>query len=568
MKLLWFSLLFFINIQISFGNTTTPRETFRTYLKAMVNIKNQTGDTHENYEKAISTLNLKSVNSDVKFEVGKKYANLLIKALDRLKKVDYEAIPEKPELPIWYFDRRTFENQLLEIAVIKIEDKWLFTEQTIESLETYQKALKKFKLAEGVTAFSTLADSAREKLGEKWTKKSFIFENWQWLGLFLALIFAFILEKISKAIISEILRHTSKVVKATGDEKLSHAINPLAKIIFVGIMMGLVTLMDFSPRVIAVIHRTLYIALSLMTVWFAHTVIEYLAERFKERASQTTTKFDDILIPLLTKTAFVIIYLLGGLLVANSLTIDVTGIIAGLGIGGLAFAFAAKDTLANFFGSIMLVLDRPFDIGDVITAGDIEGVVSEVGFRSTRIRTFNDSLITISNGELMNRPIDNKGKRRFRRLVTNLGLEYSTPPEKIEAFCEGVRQLIVSHKFTRKDNFHVYFNNYGASSLDVKLVVYWITSDYSRELAEQHRLLLDILRLAKEIGVEFAFPTQTVHMFQEEKVAQEVIDDSRKTFHAAQEKAKNVLNKPMALKNPRSNAEDKEQFGENEFGND
>ncbi len=98
------------------------------------------------------------------------------------------------------------------------------------------------------------------------------------------------------------------------------------------------------------------------------------------------------------------------------------------------------------------------------------------------------------------------------------------------------------------------------------MVVYWETGDYSRELAEKHRLLIDILRLAKEIGVEFAFPTQTVHMFNETKMTEAEVEDSKIAFHKAQEKAKNVIQKPVTLKNPRSNSEDKEQFGDNEFG--
>lgn len=561
--------ILFLTIVLSFqgmANTATPRETFRTFLKAMVKVKENKGDQKENYLKAISTLDLSKHNKDIHFDIGKKYSDTLIKTLDKIKKVSYDKIPESIENPVWYFDKRIYKDNLLQINVIKIKDQWLFSSSTLQSLEQYQEALSDSKYIEGVVSLNTFSDNVRKQLGPTWTKKSFIFEDWQWLGLFIILVIAFITEKISKMIITFILNHTSKFVMNSGADKISEAIDPLAKIIFVFVSMQLISNLDFSTSVIGIIKRVLYIAMSLMAVWFAHKVIEFMAQQFTVRATTTETKFDDILVPLLTKTAFVIVYLLGGLLVANSLTIDVTGIIAGLGIGGLAFAFAAKDMLANFFGSIMLVLDRPFDIGDVITAGEIEGVVDEVGFRSTRIRTFNDSLITVSNGELMNRPIDNKGKRRFRRLVTDLGLEYDTPAEKIEGFCEGIRQLIGSYKWTRKDNFHVYFSNFGPCSLDIKMVVYWETSDYSRELAEKHRLLIDILRLAKEMDVAFAFPTQTVHMFNETKVTKAEVEDSKRAFEEAQNKAKSVIEKPVSLKNPRSNLQDKEQFGDNDFG--
>jgi MscS family membrane protein len=548
------------------ANTSTPRESFRTFLKSMVKIKEGTGNEKENYLRAISTFESLRQNETIQYDVGKKYSDLLIRTLDKIKKVSYDQIPESTDSPIWYFDKRIFKDSLIEISLIKIDKKWLFSKSSLNSLESYQEALKEKNNIKGLTTLNLFSDRARTKLGPSWTKTTFLFEDWQWLGLFIIIGIAFLIEKISKSIITGIVNHSKKIVTANNTEKLSEAIDPLAKIIFVFTAMQLISSLDFSANILGIIHRVLYISMAIMTVWFAHKVIEYIADQASKRAQETETKFDDILIPLLTKTGFVVTYILGALLVAKSLTIDVSGIVAGLGIGGLAFAFAAKDTLANFFGSIMLVLDRPFDIGDVISSGDIEGVVAEVGFRSTRIRTFNDSLITISNGELMNRPIDNKGKRRFRRLVTDLGLEYDTPAESIEAFCEGIRQLIVSYKWTRKDNFHVYFSNFSSSSLDIKMVVYWETADYSRELAEKHRLLIDILRLAKEIGVEFAFPTQTVHMFNETKLTKVEVEDSKKAFQEAQSKAKLVIDKPLTLKNPRSNSKDKEQFGDNEFG--
>ncbi|MAX66144.1 MAG: mechanosensitive ion channel protein MscS [Halobacteriovoraceae bacterium] len=557
-------LIFLLFLSTALAITESPRDTFRTYLKSMVQIKNNQGDLDENYSKAISTLDLSHIEDNLKEDIGRKYAQQLIKVLDKIKRVDYEKIPTNLEASIWYFDKRIHNNHFLEISLIKKKEQWLFSKETLDSLETYQKALKSKKTIEGVKAFTTITDKIRNYLPASIQNSFLGYETWQWVGLFFILIIAFIIEKICKAIITTILNHTSKVVKSSSTEMLASAIRPLAKIIFVFVLMKLIYFLDLDTKTHAVLNRLLYICLSLMTVWFAHKVIQFFSNYFKNKADFTETKFDDILVPLLTKTAFVVIYLFGALLVANSLTIDVTGIIAGLGIGGLAFAFAAKDTLANFFGSIMLVLDRPFDIGDIIVTGDIEGIVDEVGFRSTRIRTFNDSLITISNGELMNRPIDNIGKRRYRRLNTTLGLEYNTPPQKIEAFCEGIRQLILSYKWTRKDNFHVYFVNYGASALEIKVIVYWQTDEYSRELSEKHRLMIDILRLSQEIGVSFAFPTQTVHLFNEEKQA--ITNIEKEYLEKGIETAKSVIGKPISLRNPRSNSEDQEQFGKNDIG--
>lgn len=548
----------------SYADLSSPRSTFKTFLKPMVKVKKGEGDIRENFTKAISTLELNVRIESLRYEIGKKHAENLIRVLDRIKKVDYEQIPDSLEAKSWSFDQREYKNQTLEISLNKNDNGWQFSQATLDSLEYYLEDLEGEEVVGGVVELETVSEKFRAMLPPVFLEKHVLLENWQWLGILLVLIAAYLIEKIFNLLSSFFLNNAFKIIKDHPIRRLEHAIKPAGKIVFLGILLLSVPYLDFSAGMIAFTKRALYILMAICTVWLAHRIIELMSFYAKGRASRTESKFDDILIPLLTKTAFVVVYILGIILIASSLTIDVTGIVAGLGIGGLAFAFAAKDTLANFFGSIMLVLDRPFDIGDIITAGDVTGEVTEVGFRSTRIRTFDDSIITISNGELMTRPIDNMGKRRYRRLKTTLGLEYDTPAEKIEAFCEGIRQLILSYNWTRKDSFHVYFNGFGASSLDILLVVYWKTGDYAREQIERHRLMIDILRLAKEIEVEFAFPTQTVHLFNGEKVDKALL--SEQYLEKGIEQAKNLVSKPLSLKNPRSNAEDKEQFGENDIG--
>ena len=181
----------------------------------------------------------------------------------------------------------------------------------------------------------------------------------------------------------------------------------------------------------------------------------------------------------------------------------------------MALAFAAKETLGNIFGSITVLLDRPFQIGDSVTIGDHEGTVEAVGFRSTRIRTFYDSVVTIPNADCVNTAIDNMGRRRSRRFKTVLSVTYSTTPEQLEAFCEGIRELIRQHPMMQKDNYKVYANEFAASSIDIMLYCFFATTDWGISLRERHRLILDIMRLAEKLHVEFAFPTETVHLINE-----------------------------------------------------
>lgn len=554
-------LMFSVN---SFSQLATPRETFQTFLKSMVKIKNDEGIKSENYKKAISTLELDLGTKSLEFEIGKRYTEQLIQTLDRMKKVVYAEITEDPKKNKWFFDQHSYKGHLLEISLVKRNNKWLFSKETLASLDYYLSELKGREVIEGLTQLETLGEKIKKKFPKSLHQPFFFLQGWQWVSLLTILIFAFIVEKIFLALCHFVLTHYVKFIKENSDEKLPLTIAPLGKILFLFLILSSISLLNFSVPFLAFSKRLLYILMACCSMWLGHRVVSLLSFYAQRKALETESRFDDIVVPLATKTAFVLIYIFGIILIASSLTINVTSLIAGLGIGGLAFAFAAKDTLANFFGSIMLVLDRPFDIGDVITAGDVTGEVTEVGFRSTRIRSFDDSVITISNGELMNRPIDNMGKRRFRRLKTTLGLEYDTPAEKIESFCEGVRQLILGYTWTKKDSFHVYFSGFGASSLDIMLVVYWKTNDYAREQSEKHRLLIDILRLAKEIKVDFAFPTQTLHMFTENKTEQ--VELTSEYLDEGIEKAKSLVSKPLSLKNPRSNSENKDQFGSNDIG--
>ena len=149
------------------------------------------------------------------------------------------------------------------------------------------------------------------------------------------------------------------------------------------------------------------------------------------------------------------------------------GLVSGLGIGGLAVALAAKDTLANFFGSITIFVDRPFRMGDWIRTSAAEGTVEEVGFRSTRIRTFYNSVVSVPNSSLANSEIDNLGMREYRRLKTILNLTYDTSPEQMEAFVEGIKAIVKANSNFRQDYYEIHFHAFGAHSLDVLVYVFF-----------------------------------------------------------------------------------------------
>ena len=194
------------------------------------------------------------------------------------------------------------------------------------------------------------------------------------------------------------------------------------------------------------------------------------------------------------------------------MSINITSLVAGLGIGGIAIALAAQDTIRNLLGGATILADKPFHVGDWVVLGGYEGTVEQVGFRSTRIRTFADSQITVPNARITDTEVNNMGRRTWRRYSTTLGLAYHTDPDRIQAFVEGVRAIIRSNEAMRKDYYIVEFVGFGESSLNIMVYCFIDAADWNAEMRTRHVLNMEFLRLAERLEVEFAFPTRTLHV--------------------------------------------------------
>jgi MscS family membrane protein len=256
-------------------------------------------------------------------------------------------------------------------------------------------------------------------------------------------------------------------------------------------------------------------------VWMSFRLVDLFSLWLRQKMRYRDPNIDIIFFPLFTRTVKILLVCFGLMTLADVFHWSLVGIISGFGIGGIAIAFAAKETIANLFGSVTVLADRPFVIGDWIKTGDIEGTVESVGMRSTRIRTFYNSLVTVPNNNLTTAVIDNMGARYYQRYRTFLSVPLDTEPERIEAFCEGIRELVRRHPYTRKDLFHVFLHEFQPSSLDILLNVFFVCPDSGIEFRERGRLIADILRLAKELGIRFALPSQTI--FNKETASDETV---------------------------------------------
>ena len=240
--------------------------------------------------------------------------------------------------------------------------------------------------------------------------------------------------------------------------------------------------------------------------------VDIFTDVLRRRAELTDSRLDDQLVPITNTALKVATLVIGMLFILGNLGINVTSLVAGLGLGGLAVALAAQDTFRNLLGGVTIFADRPFQVGDWVVVGDIEGTVEYVGFRSSRVRTFYNSVVTVPNARIVDTHVDNMGLRQWRRYRTTLGLAYHTTPDQVQAFVEGVRAVIRANPEMRKDYYIVEFTEFGASSLEVLLYCFIDAPDWNAELRTRHVLNLDIMRLAEDLGVEFAFPTQTLHV--------------------------------------------------------
>jgi MscS family membrane protein len=263
-------------------------------------------------------------------------------------------------------------------------------------------------------------------------------------------------------------------------------------------------------------HQSLYILLwsisTIMVAWLAWVIASAIAETMIVSQGLRTGSINGQLLRLSFR--LIAVMMVSAVLVegANQLGLPSYSILTGLGVGGLAVALAARETLANLFGSLVIMVERPFTVGDFIQVDTDRGFVESVGFRSTRIRTFDDSLISIPSSKLIAATVDNLGARNYRRVRTILGITYGTPTDKLETFIKGIKDIIRNHPKTRKDRFFVAFHDYGQHSLDILVDLYLNVPDRLAELTEREGILLQIARLAEEVQVEFAFPTQTVHV--------------------------------------------------------
>jgi MscS family membrane protein len=339
---------------------------------------------------------------------------------------------------------------------------------------------------------------------------------WRFVAAVLIIFFGFLSRRVIAFIFSSILRRRVDETRMRWDDDALELLPaPLAIVvqIFLWYLAAVFLRLPTEPANIRiVVFQGLQVALVVGITWFAFRLTDVLARSLARAAARTETRLDDQIIPLLRKTIKVVLAITVSVMVIQNLGYSVTSILASLGVGGLALALAAKDMVANFFGSVIVFTDRPFQVGDWIEFSNIEGTVEEVGFRTTRVRRFDKSLVTIPNQVFSTAPITNHSRRPIRRIKMTVGVTYETTAEQMRNFLATVRDLVANHPDIDQ-NFHfVHFTEFGDSSLNLQVYCFTKSTVWTEYLAAQEDLMLEIMGAVEEHGLEIAFPTRTVYL--------------------------------------------------------
>jgi len=274
------------------------------------------------------------------------------------------------------------------------------------------------------------------------------------------------------------------------------------------IALRLLNLPENVDGVILNLFRSLFI---IAIAWGFMNLFNETSGVFESLAKRFSLEVNDILIQFIAKGTRVIIIALAVSIVVQEWGYNVNSFVAGLGIGGLAFALAAQDTLANLFGGMVITLDKPFTLGDWIETPSVEGVVEEISFRSTRVRTFAQALVHVPNASIVKEPITNWSRMGKRRVMFTLGVMYSTPGKKLERCTRLIEKMLNNHEEIDKEFIMVRFNEFNQSSLDIFIYCFALTTKWAEFLRIKEDVNFKTMDILKEEGVSVAFPSQSIY---------------------------------------------------------
>ena len=481
-----------------------PQDAVREYLEI-----SREGD----FEKAAAYLNLRALPPKKRAKAGPELARNLRVILDRTLWVDWEALSEEPTgdpddgLPpgvdrVGVIDAASGAVEILveRVRAPSTEPQWRFATSTVARIAGLYEEF-------GYGALSRWLPDAF------FTIRFFEVELWQWVGLGVLIILSWVLGSLGAFAVTGLSRKLASRTKTTLDDDLLHAASsPLVLFLVVALFYG-----GSFPLGLSVLASrfTTGVAKGLLIIavtWFALRVVDVAAQRMEQRLAARGEVAAHTAIQMGSRIVKVFLLIMAVLSAVSNLGFNVTGLIAGLGVGGIAIALAAQKTFENFFGGIQMLMDRPIQVGQFCRYGDKIGTIESIGLRSTRVRSLDRTVVTIPNSEFSSLQLENFAARDRIRFHTVLGLRYETTSDQLRFALVELRRFLLSHPRVNPDPARVRFVGFGAYSLDLEIFAYVDTSDWAEFLAIREDLLLQIMDVVEKSGSGFAFPSQTLYV--------------------------------------------------------
>jgi MscS family membrane protein len=490
-----------------------------------------TGYRRQDFKRILGCLDLRDLPTVAREEVGRQLANKLKQIIVRQRRIILQELPDSN-----YSDPYVWLSQpegVIELVRIPSGDRkgeWVFSQATVNAIDKLYLAFEEKPYNEELVALGTSFYLPHPWIETElwlrsempsWLRSSvlsapgFDIQAYELLGYLIVPVLAYGLHRLTLWLLAACVQWL--LVRRGWDlprETVLKQLRPMGRFVAVLFLRWGLLVIGPDKALLVPLLTVLNPLVWLLGMWAIFRLIDLITELIEAHltAQKRRPEISQMLWPVASLALKILVLVVTLFRLMAMFSWDMTAVLTGLGIGGLAFALGAQDSLKNLFGSFTLIIDRPFVVGEKVKIGAHEGVVEVVGLRSTRIRTAEDTLLIVPNSNLTTTEVTNYGRRRYRRYQTRIGVAYATPLDRLSAFRDALREVIQKQAHTRKDQFDVAINDLAASAIEVLVSVYFEVADGKQELAAREALILDILRLAEDLNIELAYPTQTIHV--------------------------------------------------------
>lgn len=494
----------------------TPRATCNTFFHA---IRDRDLDT------AAQCLDLSLIPTPARGPLGREAALKIKEIFNRVALVLMQDVPDTVDgEPVVGLTRPEGRIALVRRESGDRKGQWLFAAGSVADLAELYDALEDEPVVPEVLAISR--DLARPQWRDspglwlrshvpEWGRQRFYFLGWtsfdlyQPFGLVVLALTAFAIGRFVVVLSTRlVLRQCDRSRVCLSPDRARACILPIGWLAAVLFLTQAIPWLDLRIQVGGVVYEVLGPMTLAIATLVAYRLVELGVTVLSERKSSQGAHagLTAMVLPVVSLIARIGIVLVGLVVVLRLFGLDIAAVLAGLGIGGVAVALAAQDTLKSFFGSLTLIADRTFVVGDLVRIGDNEGVVESVGLRSTRIRGGDDSLLTVPNSQLSTMHLVNFGARRYRRYLTTLAIEYGTPTDDLLAFRDGIEAILRDRPTVRREERQVVIHNLDKAAVEIQLNLFFSVASRAEELAEREAVNLEIIRLAQRLRLGLARP--------------------------------------------------------------